>query len=44
MPSSKVQLDTPINVEVKSLDVTMFEIRETLNYIGSLAYVKTICK
>ena len=44
MPSSKIQLDTPINIEVKSLDLTMFEIRETLNHIGSLAYVKTTCK
>ena len=44
MPSSKVKLDTPINVNVKSLDSTMFDIRETLNNIGRVAYAKTTCK
>lgn len=41
MPSANVKLDTPITIEVKSLNVTMLEIRETLNNIGSVAYVKT---
>ena len=41
MPSSKVKLDTPINIEVKSLNLTISEIREALNTIGSIAYAKT---
>ena len=44
MPSSKVKLDSPMNIEVKSLNLTMFEIREALNNIGSVAYIKTTNK